>query len=187
MNVIKKVDALDAPGKSFDEKLYIVLQKMNFNEDNYNTYELGEGMEVIDQSKWGWWKHRFLIDRNNCRAYEVMNGDMNFVNFTTEDIDWNSIAELPEKAKIRAVNLSAGFPTFIGHFNNGVAEVSWQINPDGRYYMDDSGYGMSDDEELTLYGFIDKEMNVLVKFQYIGKDYNRLKEMRKEAENCISK
>ena len=187
MNVIKEADALDAPGKSFDEKLYIVLQKMNFNEGNYKTYELGEGMEVIDQSVCGWWKHRFLINRNDCRAYEVMNGDMDFVNFTTEDIDWNGIAELQEKAKARAEHLSAHFPTFIGHFNNGVAEVSWQINPDGRYYMDDSGYGMSDDEELTLYGFIDKEMNVLVKFQYIGKDYNRLKEMRKEAENCISK
>ena len=29
---------------------------------------------------------------------------------------------------------------------------------------------MTSDEEITVYGFIDSEMNVLVKFQYIDED-----------------
>ncbi len=111
-----------------------------------------------------------------------MDEDLKFVNFTIEDIDWKSIECLPEYMKEQARRLSALFPTFVLRFQNGVAEVHWQLNPDGRYYIDDDGYGMTDDEETTNYGFIDAEMNVLVKFQYIGNDRERLKEMRCEAE-----
>lgn len=187
MSVIKKVNALNAPGKSYDEKLYMVLSAMDFTRGGYSVEKLGEDMSVIEQSIWGWWKQRYLIDNKNGRAYEIMNGDMNFVNFTTDDVDWESLAKLPEKAKTRAQWLSAQFPTFIHGFRNGVAKVSWQLNPDGRYYMDEDGFGMTSDEEITVYGFIDSQMNVLVKFQYIDKDWNRLDKMRQEAETELNK
>ena len=192
MSVTKKVNALNAPGKSFDEKLYTVLSAMDFdpygyyqeennqeryNQERYHICEMGEGMSVIEQSICGWWKQRYLIDHNNGRAYEIMDAYLNFVNFTTEDIDWESLTVLPEGVKSRARSLSAQFPTFIRKFSNGIAEVSWQLNPDGRYYMDEDGYGMTDDKEITVYGYIYTEMNVLVKFQYVGKDRERLKKM----------
>ena len=139
MSVMKKVDALNAPGKSIDEKLYMVLSAMDFTRNGYRVSELGGGMSVIEQVIWGWWKQRYLIDNKNCRAYEIMDGNMDFVNFTTDDIDWDSIKQLPEKAKMRAQDMSAQFPTFIRGFRKGVAEVSWQLNPDGRYYMDEDG------------------------------------------------
>ena len=185
MSVTKKVNALDAPGKSFDEKMYMVLSTMDFTRNGYRVSELGEGMSVIEQVIWGWWKQRYLIDNKSCRAYEIMNGNMDFVNFTTDDIDWDSINQLPEKAKMRAQEMSAQFPTFIRGFRKGVAEVSWQLNPDGRYYMDEDGFGMTSDEEITVYGFIDSEMNVLVKFQYIDEDWKQLDKMRSEAENIL--
>ena len=187
MSVTKKVDALNAPGKSIDEKLYMVLSAMDFTRNGYRVNELGEGMSVIEQVIWGWWKQRYLIDNKNCRAYEIMDGNMDFVNFTTNDIDWDSIKQLPEKAKMRAQEMSAQFPTFIRGFHKGVAEVSWQLNPDGRYYMDEDGFGMTSDEEITVYGFIDSEMNVLVKFQYIDEDWKRLDKMRREAVETLKK
>lgn len=187
MSVTKKVDALNAPGKSFDEKLYMVLSAMDFTRNGYRVSELGEGMSVIEQVTWGWWKQRYLIDNKNCRAYEIMDGNMDFVNFTTDDIDWNSIKQLPEKAIMRAQEMSAQFPTFIRGFRNGIAEVSWQLNPDGRYYMDEDGLGMTSDEEITVYGFIDAEMNVLVKFQFINDDWKRLERMRAEAKIILKR
>ena len=185
MSVTKKVNALNAPGKSIDEKLYLVLSAMDFTRNGYRVSELGEGMSVIEQVIWGWWKQRYLIDNKNCRAYEIMDGNMDFVNFTTDDIDWDSIKQLPEKAKIRAQEMSAQFPTFIRGFRKGIAEVAWQLNPDGRYYMDDDGFGMTSDEEITVYGYIDSEMNVLVKFQYIDEDWKQLDKMRSEAEDIL--
>ena len=82
MSVMKKVDALVAPDKSFDEKLYMVLSAMDFTRNGYRVNELGEGMSVIEQVIWGWWKQHYLIDNKNCRAYEIMDGNMDFVNFT---------------------------------------------------------------------------------------------------------
>ena len=186
MSVMKKVDALNVPSKSIDEKLYMVLSTMDFTRNGYRVSELGEGMSVIEQVIWGWWKQRYLIDNKRYRAYEIMDGNMDFVNFTTDDVDWNSIKQLPEKAKMQAQEMSAQFPTFIRGFRKGVAEVSWQLNPDGRYYMDDDGYGMTSDEEITIYGYIDAEMNVLSKFQYIDEDWVRLDKMRREAKAALS-
>ena len=43
--------------------------------------------------------------------------------------------------------------------------IGWQLTPDGRYYMDEDGYGMTDDEEITIYGQIDQQGKVVKKFK----------------------
>jgi len=47
--------------------------------------------------------------------------------------------------------------------------------------MDDDGFGMTDDEEINIYGIIDTEGRVVVKFQTIN-NYKDLEKLRKEAE-----
>ena len=49
--------------------------------------------------------------------------------------------------------------------------------------MDDDGYGMTDDEETDIYGFIDKEAQVIVKFQAIKGD--NLSRLRAQAEQLV--
>lgn len=180
--VLKKFFTKDTSKVKEAESLYRSLSKIRFDKLQFRVHELNEGISVIEQVMGGWWKQRYLLNENTCRAYEIMDEEKIFVNFTTDDIDWKSLESLPEYMKERAQRLSALFPTFVLRFQNGVAEVHWQLNPDGRYYRDDDGYGMTDDEEVTVYGFIDVDMNVLVKFQYIGNDWERLKELRFEAE-----
>jgi len=167
------------------ERLYKVLNTDEYKERPYEYSDLGEGMAVILQSMWGWWKHRFLINHNTKCAYEFMNKDQILVTVTEDDIDWESLKNLPEDAVGRARALSAHFPTFILKFENGVAQVSWQINPDGRYYMDEDGYGMTDDKEIEIYGFIDQNAKVVVKFRNINERYGELVEMRNEAEEIV--
>lgn len=58
--------------------------------------------------------------------------------------------------------------------------MSWQINPDGRYYMDDDGYGMTDDEEITIYSYVDRAGKPLVKIRCI-KNYSELEQMEQDA------
>lgn len=97
-----------------------------------------------------------------------------------DGIDWESLDGLPQYAIDRAKEQNAIFPIFMHNYKDGVAEVSWQLNPEGRYYMDEDGYGMTDDEEITIYGFIDRRGRPLVKFRYIY-DISELDEMEKEA------
>ena len=185
--VLKRPSTKDTSKVKEAEILYRSLSKTRFDKLQFRIHELNEGISVIEQVIGGWWKQRYLMDENNFRAYEIMDEETLFVNFTTDDIDWRSLESLPEYMKERAQRLSALFPTFVLRFQNGVAELHWQLNPDGRYYRDDDGYGMTDDEEITVYGFIDADMNVLVKFQYIGDDRERLEEMRREAERILRK
>lgn len=185
--VLKKFFTKDTSKVKEAEKLYRSLSKTRFDKLHFRVHELSEGISVIEQVINGWWKQRYLLNEDTCRAYEIMDEDNKFVNFTTDNIDWKSLESLPDYMIERARRLSALFPTFVSCFQNGVAKVSWQLNPDGRYYRDDDGYGMTDDEETTVYGFIDTEMNVLVKFQYIGNDRELLKNMRCEAERKLRK
>ena len=62
--------------------------------------------------------------------------------------------------------------------------VSWQLNPDGRYYMDEDGFGMTNDEEIEIYGLIDQKAKVIAKFRNI-QNFNELNEMRKMAEDIV--
>lgn len=188
LQALKRFFTKGAEKRKQAEQLYRSLSCMRFDQySRYRVHELGEGYSVVEQLVGGWWKPRYLANENEYCAYEIMNEDLTFVHFTAKDIDWKSLESLPDYMVTRARRLSALFPTFVSRFQNGMAKVSWQLNPDGRYYRDDDGYGMTDDEETTVYGFIDAEMNVLVKFQYIGDDWERLREMRCEAERKLRK
>ncbi len=183
MSIYKKLSRIKSD-KSTEEKLYEVLQSDTYKSDLYKTEDLGEGMAVLYQNIWGWYKPRFVLNHNDKTAFEFMDSYMCLVTVSGEDIDWASLKKLPEEAIGRAEYLSFQFPSFVRGFQNGVARVDWQLNPDGRYYMDDDGFGMTDDEEIEIYGFIDTKGNVLVKFKAI-KDRKELEVMRKEAEEIV--
>ena len=66
-----------------------------------------------------------------------------------------------------------------------MAQVSWQLNPDGMYYRDEDGFGMTDDEEIEIYGFIDRQGRVVVKFMHINENWKRLEAMKMEAQTKV--
>lgn len=147
------------------EELY---DRITGNAGAFQITKLGEDMEVFSQSIAGWWKPRYLVDRRNRRARQIMDTRQIFTHFTADDIDWTTLESLPADAIDRARRLSAHFPTRVNRFKDGLAEIEWQINPDGMYYRDEDGFGMTDDIEITLCGVIDRGMNVVRKFRYGG-------------------
>lgn len=185
MSIYKKISKM--PGnESYDEKLYQLLTTDRYRNHPYETKDLGEGMAVINELIWGWWKPRYLVNHNTKCAYEFIDGNQCLLTVSEDDIDWDSLKNLPEKALNRAIGLSFEFPSFIHGYVNGVAEVSWQLNPDGRYYMDDDGFGMTNDREIKIYGFIDQNAKVVVKFRNINECYDELDKMRKQAEEAVN-
>lgn len=186
MSVTKKLQRLTG-SQSDAEKLYIVLMSDTYKNRNYSWSDLGEGMESISTLVIDYWKQRYLLDHNRKIALEIMDEEQCWVHFSTDDIDWQTFKGLPEEAIERAQSLDAFFPSFIRQYENGVAEVSWQLIPDGRYWMDEDGFGMTADVETPVYAMVDKDLNVLVKFQYINHDYSQLAQMRKEAEQKLTK
>lgn len=163
-------------------KLYQKLQSALYKYGAYKKENLGEGMILVEELKGGYWKPRYLIDIDAETACEFMDSDYCLLTVTADNIAWETIDELPEKVKERARTLNAYFPTIIRGYHDNVAEVKWQINPDGRYYMDSDGYGETDDKEVALFSYIDRQGKPLVKFRMV-KGSSELKEMKMEAIN----
>lgn len=162
------------------QRLYKTLNADTYTKYPYEKRSLGEDMHVINQVIGEYWKPRYLVDEKNKTAIEFMDSWTTLQTVCTDDIDWKSLEGLPQNAIGRAKVLDAVYPTFIRGYKNDVAEVSWQINPDGRYYMDEDGFEMTDDEEITIYGYIDRNGKSLIKFRTI-KDYRELYDMEREA------
>lgn len=166
--------------ESGNKALYQKLLSSDYKKRPYQKEDLGEGMSLVHELRGGYWKPRYLMDNETGMAYEFMDERSTLVTFTTDDIAWETIERLSTDIQDQARRLSGYYPTIISKYQNGVAEVRWQINPDGRYYMDSDGYGMTDDEEETLYGYIDRKGKPLVKFRRV-KDFSELDVIEQKA------
>lgn len=147
-----------------ESKLPIFLYEFIMNHVSDLGYKLenyGEGMKLANESVDGWWKTRFLLNTKTKKAYPFIGPALTLMNVEDEDIDWESI---PEEYIDRASRRCAHYPTNIRGFHNGLAEVEWELNPDGMYYMDEDGFGMTDDVECTLYATIDTNGKYVKKF-----------------------
>ncbi len=51
------------------------------------------------------------------------------------------------------------FITRFAHYGKDSYIMYWEIQPDGRYWEDDDGFGGTSDTEITLYAIIDKNGN----------------------------
>ena len=163
-------DLVYEEGKSNDidmpeeEKLYRELCLSQYQGLSLVQNDLGEDMALVTQVIGRYWKPRYLMDKEARCAYEFMSIDEVLQIVTDEDIDWDSLKGLPQDAFDRAKAHSFHFPGHVYQYKNGVAEVEWQLNPDGMYYRDEDGFGMTDDEEINLYGAIDRKGKVVKKF-----------------------
>lgn len=149
---------------SEEKKLYRELCLSQYQGLPLVQNDLGEDMALVTQVIGRYWKPRYLMDKEARCAYEFMSIDEVLQIVTDEDIDWDSMKGLPQDAFDRAKAHSFHFPGHVYQYKNGVAEVEWQLNPDGMYYRDEDGFGMTDDEEINLYGAIDRKGKVVKRF-----------------------
>ncbi len=162
------------------KELYVELQKGVYDEYPYSRMRnWGEGMEIVEEVISGYWRERFLINHGAQEAYELMDRGLKLTFLSKDDVDWEGVEKLDNNRN--AYIFSAYYQRFaVETFKNGVALVEWTLYPDGRYFMDDDGFGMEDNDESVLYGFIDKKARVVVPFQ--AKGWEELEKQRLEAE-----
>lgn len=164
--------------------LYVELSKEKYSNRPYNTSDLGDDMSEVCRTYGEYWKIRYLMDHRNKRAYEFLTDDLKLCTIEMFDIAWETLRGVPEDVMSRARRRSASYPTIVRRFQDNVGFVEWQVNPDGRYFMDDDGYGMTDDEEVALCGYIDRTGSPLVKFRVVSSS-EEYKEMEAEARKKI--
>lgn len=161
------------------QELYIELQKPKYDSRPYDRLKnRGCEMEIVEEVIDDYWRQRFLVNHKEKTAYELMDSSLTLQFIEEKDVDWKGVESLENNQN--AYSYSAYYQRFaVEQFKDGVALVEWTLYPDGRYFMDEDGFGMEDNEESVLYGFIDTHANVVVPFQ--AKSWEELEKQRPEA------
>ena len=62
----------------------------------------------------------------------------------------------------------ANYRNDLGPFQDGKAEFRWLLQPDGRYFADDDGFGAEDCTEIWLHSYVDERGRFLEPFSRCG-------------------
>lgn len=132
-------------------------QKADFYHDN-----MGCGMLLFTSKSYGN-QQTFIVNPALKKVYPIAEASGKLVAFTHDDIEWDNVNQLPNHDD--AEKLVAKYYFSIDSYKDGVARVNWMLYPDGRYFADEDGFGMEDNDETRVSAYIDTECRVLVKFQ----------------------
>ena len=126
--------------------------------------DVGEGYYVTYRSVYGSMgaNHpvNIAINRHDdyWYYYEVTDKLGNFNNFPgIKSGSWEKKLEIKYYEAVQ-------FNFFMSDFADGKSVVKWILQPDGRFYEDDDGFGGEDFEEIALYSIMDARGNFLVPF-----------------------
>lgn len=166
-----KIDVIAMDGQEvFCVKVFKNLfQKQNRSKENTAKeprFKLGDGfyMEFEEVSN-GFGGYRMINvwllkteDPSFRRCIVNQHGGM--VNFPgIEQGDWAKNLKYPMMNKVQ-------FGFWISAYQDGKASVAWTLQPDGRYFEDEYGFGGENLEEITLYSHIDTNGDFIEPFQY---------------------
>lgn len=162
------------------QELYKLISYDLKSEKRYLFSNLGEGMGIVRDNKS---EQVFLLNDNIKGAWELITADRRLSIWNLSDLDLASILYMPDIPKELAIHFCVDYHFEVSTFQNGVASVSWMIQPD--YFCDDNVgcFGMEEDKEIILVAFIDQRANILVPFQPM--DYIQHIQYRKLAEEMI--
>ncbi|WP_455585996.1 hypothetical protein [Bacteroides sp.] len=83
-----------------------------------------------------------------------------------KDIDYDSIHQHHEHYHgcVDHKYVKYGFNRY-DDFKNGLCALVWTTYPDGRYFADEDGFGMEDNDEEEVYCVINTDLEIIVPFQ----------------------
>ena len=61
MNLFDKINRMSAKPGTLDEKMYQLFKDKRYEDRPYKKESIGDGMFLIYQLFWSWWKPRYLI------------------------------------------------------------------------------------------------------------------------------
>lgn len=136
---------------------------LNDIEANPSRYEirqlLGDKILRIDSSD-GMWLCR--NDGGTRRLITLVeHGEVKFL--TEADIEPSALRLIKQQCPYLA--FKARYRFWVFPFTGSKAAVEWTVRPDGSYYADSDGFGMTDDCEITLHGFINTKGRPIGQFR----------------------
>lgn len=138
-----------------------ILDDIEANPSRYEIRQLlGDKILRIDSSDGSMWLCR--NDGGTRRLITLVeHGEVKFL--TEADIEPSTLRLIKHQCPYLA--FKARYRFWVFPFTGSKAAVEWTVRPDGSYYADSDGFGMTDDEEITLHGFIDTNGRPIGRFR----------------------
>ena len=153
------------------------------DEADYYRRDMGCGMLRFSNRSYGN-KQIFIVNPAIKKVYPISEPNGKLVGFTLDDIDWDNVNQLEHNYDAKRLVADYGGLS-ISDYKDGLAYVSWMLYPDGRYFADEDGFGMEDNDEVNIGAYIDTECRVVVKFQDL-EDEEKRRKLREEALNALN-
>lgn len=137
-----------------------ILDDIEANPSRYEIRQLlGDKILRIDSSD-GMWLCR--NDGGTRRLITLVeHGEVKFL--TEADIEPSTLRLIKQQCPYLA--FKARYRFWVFPFTGSKAAVEWTVRPDGSYYADSDGFGMTDDKEITLHGFINTKGRPIGQFR----------------------
>lgn len=137
-----------------------LLRHFDTHPKEYDTRQLmGREILIVTRDKSQWLYH---ADKEGKRRMIPLVEDGQVMFLTENDIEERAVRLI--KKECPGLMLKARFRFWVFPFKDGRTAVEWTVQPDGCYYGDSDGFGMTDDVEISLHGYIDTEGRPAGKF-----------------------
>lgn len=138
----------------------------------------GDGMAFFFGE--GWRNYElYIANTQTCKILKISTSGGTIL-VDDKDIDFEAIAKECVNglgnAEAKTIRY-AGINRWDG-FKDGLCAISWMLYPDGRYFADEDGFGMEDNDEEDVYAIIDTNLNIIEPFRPIKDVSAYLKEIR---------
>lgn len=125
-------------------------------------YSWGENLLLV-KDEYG---DRYLVNKETGKARQIsMPGYV--VGFSDDEIDFETIDKLPHSENAHTRLMEYGPVCWWDSCRNGLIALSWKLYPDGRYFADEDGFGMEDNDELSVCCIMNDNLEVLRPFTVV--------------------
>lgn len=145
--------------------------------EKLSIHPIGEGMLWIGKSR----GPLFYANSYTGKARQLLDEKSNLVGFDDHDFDWDKLKEVAHPYDLNHKYVGYGGLGRYNDFRNGICCLSWMLYPDGRYFADEDGFGMEDNEEENIYCIIDSNLRIVIPWQPMT-DKEMVSKMREARE-----
>ena len=147
--------------------------------EKLSIHPIGEGMLWIGNSR----GPLFYANSFTGKARQLLDENSNLVGFEDRDFDWEKLKSVEYPYDVKHKHVDYGGLGRYNDFCDGVCCLCWMLHPDGRYYADEDGFGMEDDDEENIYCIIDSHLRIVIPWQPMTNEEmaTRMREARDKA------
>lgn len=124
-----------------------------------SCYSWGENLLHVSDNEYG----EYLVNQVTGKVRKIVERGK-LVGFSDEEIDFESIDKLENSHNAHTRDIDYAGINRWTNCKNGLIALSWMLYPDGRYFADEDGFGMEDNDEVTVYCVMNEDLEVIRPF-----------------------